>query len=86
MLRNSTCEEFVRWREYLISIIPSNSVDAPRAASQADARTQLAMKGAHLQQLLTATSATHEDGDHGEQAIVHDVHARLEPTGHGPQI
>jgi hypothetical protein len=85
MVRNSTCEEFVRLREYLTSIIPSNSVDAPRFPPQKNESRQLAGERAHLQQLLIATGGTNGDRHHDEQKHV-DVHAGLERTGHGPQI
>jgi hypothetical protein len=86
MVRNSTCEEFVRLREYLTSIIPSNSVDAPRFPPLKNDRKQLAGERAHLQQLLIATGGTNGDRHQDEQKNVHNVHAGLQPTGHGPQI
>lgn len=86
MLGNSTCEEFARWRKYLMSIIPSDSVDAQHPVSQKSERTLLLGKKARLHQVLTATNRTNGDRHQNEQAIVHDVHSGIEPMAHESQL
>jgi hypothetical protein len=61
MLRNSTYEEFARWLKYLMSMVPSHSIDTPHAASQKNERTRLAMKRAHLLQPIRATNGINRD-------------------------
>lgn len=86
MLGHSTYKEFARWREYLMSIIPSDSVDAQRSVSQKSERILLLRKKAHLQQVLAATNKTNGDRHQNEQAIVNDVHSGIEPMARESQL
>jgi hypothetical protein len=86
MVRNDTYEEFVRWRKFLISIVPSNSVHSPRYALRTNQRTQLAVKRADLQEPSTATNEANGDQDRDEQAFVHIIRSGLEPTGQTSQL
>lgn len=86
MVRNGTYEEFVRWRKFLISIVPSNSVHSPRYALRTNQRTQLAVKRADLQEPSTAINDANGDQDHDEQAFVHILRSGLDSGGQASQL
>lgn len=81
MLRDSTYEEFARWLEHLMSMVPSPSVVTPLAASQKKERTWLAMKRAHLLQPIRAADGINRDMHQEKQAIVHNIRSGFEPAG-----
>jgi hypothetical protein len=86
MVRNGTYEEFVRWREYLTSLLPSNSVDAPRYALPRNARARLTVKRTGMQKPPTATNETNGNQARVEQSFVHSICSGLEPPEQESQL
>lgn len=86
MIRDSAHEEFARWWEYLIAMIPSTSVDLQRSAAREHETKELKRTQAQLRQRLKSTDITHGAQRLNPLAIVQDVHPGPRTTLHEPQI
>lgn len=85
MLNNETHEELVRWRQYLISIIRSNSVEAPHLAIQQREGTKLTAARSYLRQPLIAANRSNGD-DQIKQPSARNIRSDLKLVGPELQI
>jgi hypothetical protein len=86
MVRNSTHEEFARWLEYLMAIVPSHSVDTPNAGSQKKEQTRSARNRADQLHPVRPANGTNRDLKYDEQATALTIRSGLGPMEHESQI